>query len=1064
MPDAGLTILLVEGNPDHAKRIEQHLVRVGQGAIEVVVRDCLSAGLARLGVGGVDAVLANLRLSDVNGFEVISQLVSKAPNTPILALSSKDDTDLMTGAIRNGAQEFLCKTRLSGELMLRSIRLAAERIKVAPPTQNADDALSESEARIRAIINAALDCIITMDSNGKIMQFNPAAEKTFGYKSQEVIGKEMGELFMPPDVRERQRRSFQKFQSSGAGSMMGQRLDVPAFRKDGTEFIAEMATQGVTQGGKFVFTVFLRDITDRKLAEEQRDEFEEMLQRERDLLLTLIDNLPDYIFAKDAKGRYTTVNKTLLLDLGAPSRDEVIGKNDYDFWPRELADDYCAGDRAVVSSGELLLNREEESVDHEGNKRWLLTTKAPLRDRNGKVEGLVGICRDITDRKRAEAELQEAKEAAEDANRAKSDFLANMSHEIRTPMNGIIGMTELLLSTRLTAEQHDYLSMVKDSADALLHLLNDILDFSKIEAGKLELDATNFSLRDCVGKTAQTLGIRAADKAIELHCRIDPALPDNLIGDSGRLRQIIVNLVGNAIKFTEEGDVVIDVTEDSRTEEQVCLHFSVKDTGIGITPEHQRVVFDAFEQADTSITRKFGGTGLGLAISSQLVEMMGGRIWLESEVGRGTTFHFTSVFDFGTEKVTGTPLEMAALVSLPVLVVDDNRTNRRILEEILTNWKMKTGQVDSGAAALRELRQAAANGEPYRLLLLDCMMPVMDGFELAKLVREDAQFGDCAMVMVSSTVRSEDAERCRKLGIIRHMTKPFVQSELLKTILAAVGEVVANGRGAQKGAVERVKEQPKLKILLAEDGLVNQRVAVGFLERDGHIVTVANNGRDAVDALINGSFDLVLMDVHMPELDGLEATVAIREYEKQQGRRTPIIAMTAAAMKGDREQCLQVGMDGYVSKPVDPEQLRNTIDKFAPPAMKSRAEEAMPMNSARSKINVIDLEAAQLRIPGGFEQLKQMAQLLLDECPKLLNEIREGLASSDATQVQRGAHTLVGAADIFAAKRVVAAARRLEELGRDGDLFSAIDALAELEIEVTQLMKAVDAVTNLASP
>ena len=1064
MPDSGLTILLVERNPDHAKLIEQHLARAGGESIDVVFRDSLSSALVRLGTGSVDAVLANLRLADGHGVESIASLVSKAPNTPVITLSSKDDPDLMIEAMRNGAQDFLCKTRLSGEIILRSIRMATERMKASPGTNpSGDDALSESEARIRAIINASLDCIITMDPNGKIVQFNPAAEKTFGYQSQEVIGKEMGELFMPPDVRERQRRSFQTFQNEGAGSMMGRRLDVPAFRKDGTEFIAEMATQGVTQGGEFVFTVFLRDITDRKRAEEQRDEFEKMLQRERDLLLTLIDNLPDYIFAKDAAGQYTTVNQTLLRDLRAASRDEVIGKSDYDFWPKELADDYCAGDQTVVSSGKSLLNREEESIDHNGNKRWLLTTKAPLRGRDGKIEGLVGICRDITKRKHAEKELREAKEAAEDANRAKSDFLANMSHEIRTPMNGIIGMTELLLSTHLTVEQHDYLAMVKDSADALLRLLNDILDFSKIEAGKLELDATDFGLRDCVGKTAQTLSIRAADKAIELNCRIDPELPDNLIGDSGRLRQIIVNLAGNAIKFTKEGEVVIEVTKESQTDEQVCLHFSVRDTGIGIAPEQQNAVFDAFAQADTSVTRKFGGTGLGLAISSQLVEMMGGRIWLESELGQGTTFHFTCVFDVGAERTTGLPIERDELRGLPVLVVDDNRTNCRILEELLTIWGMKTCVVERGAEALQELQRAVADGEPYQLVLLDCMMPEMDGFELAQRIQEDPQLNTCTRMMISSTVRPGDAERCRELGIVRHMTKPFVQSELLKTILAAVGETVGEEHDGDEKTNERSADQPQLKILLAEDGLVNQRVAVGLLNALGHIVTIANNWRAAVEALANESFDLVLMDLHMPEMDGLDATVVIREREKQEGRHTPIIAMTAAAMKGDREQCLQAGMDGYVSKPVDPEQLRMAIDKFGiAHQVASDHEVPAASESEVGELKLIDLDAAQSRIPGGFEAFKQMARILQDECPKLLDEIREGLATTNASQVHRGAHTLKSSADLFGADSVVAVAGRLEQLGQEGDLMAAEDVLAELEDKVAQLMAAIDAATNPA--
>jgi len=646
-----------------------------------------------------------------------------------------------------------------------------------------------------------------------------------------------------------------------------------------------------------------------------------------------------------------------------------------------------------------------------------------------------------------EAALREAMIHAESANKAKSEFLANMSHEIRTPMNGIIGMSQLMSHTSLSQEQHDYLNMIQQSADSLLRLLNDILDFSKIEAGKLELEKIDFDLRQTVGLAGKSLSVRAAEKNLELLCRIDPELPDWLAGDPGRLRQVLVNLAGNAIKFTDQGEVVIEVTRlpegDSDTEIQ--LHFLVRDTGIGIPKDKQATIFESFSQADASTTRQYGGTGLGLAISTQLVEMMNGRIWVESEPGEGTTFHFTAKFSIQpSPKKRPEPL---VLVGANVLVVDDNATNLLIFQEVLTSWALKPMVVDSAMQGLAVLSQAALDGDPFRLVVVDCMMPEIDGFGFTERVRADKKLCDTPIVMVSSAADSDHLKRSRELGIVRYLTKPVIHTELLNTLLEATiseEDVVAPD---EKEEITTLVVQP-LRILLAEDGLINRKVATGLLHMHHHDVVVAVNGRAAVQAMENDTFDIVLMDIHMPEMDGFEATSAIRKREAGTEHRTPIIAMTANAMKGDREECLNAGMDSYISKPFDPAQLYALLQEFAPPSKVTKGHyepvSIIATNDPPSKSPPpFSLDAAMKLLPG-IDAVRDLASTLVAECTDLLNDIRAAHAGGDLSVVRRCAHTIKGSAALFKAQPVTEAAERLEQAAKSGsanDIESASDTL-----------------------
>jgi PAS domain S-box-containing protein len=641
---------------------------------------------------------------------------------------------------------------------------------------------------------------------------------------------------------------------------------------------------------------------------------------------SLFENNLAAVFLTSIDGIIQDCNHAFVNLAGCPSREQVLGQGtgDYYFQTR----DHETLVEALRKEGRVT-GREVCFRRVDGSLFWGLITAALLaNDAEPAAPVIQCTVIDISDRKRTERELVRAKEAAEAANQAKSEFLANISHEIRTPMNGIIGMTELALDTELDDEQREYLRAVQKSSDAMMAVINDLLDFSKTEAGKLDLEKIEFSLKDCVGEALKTIATRAHEKGLEISSDIGPELPDTVLGDPGRLRQVLLNLVGNAIKFTEHGEVIVYANEETRGETAVTLHFRVVDTGIGIPQDKQQLIFEAFRQADSSSTRKYGGTGLGLSICSQLVDLMGGKIWVDSEPGKGSTFHFTARFE-----VPETPHLIAASASLEVihdlgaLIVDDNETNRRLLERTLKRWGAIPSSAASGQAALEAIESAEAAGKPFSVILLDHQMPGMDGFEVAERIRQQPKLISTTIMMLSSGGQRGDAARCRQLGITAYLFKPFKQSELLEAMLTALDRQRAEATKPALITRHTLRERrPATSVLVAEDDLINQRLAMRLLEKRGYKVHVAANGQKALAALEKQSYDVVLMDVQMPELDGFQTTAVIREKEKTTGKHLRIIAMTAHAMEGDRERCLAAGMDGYISKPIQAKAMLDAIE------------------------------------------------------------------------------------------------------------------------------------------
>ncbi len=773
------------------------------------------------------------------------------------------------------------------------------------------------------------------------------------------------------------------------------------------------------------------------------------------LFLSLVHSIPACFLRKDREGKIVFVNEKFA-ELFGKRVDEIVGKTVADFYPQEFADGARAEDERVMRSGQVLEDVFEDIVD--GKVHYYASRKGPVRDEHGEVIGIQTIFWDITEQRVAEKallaereELRVAKEAADEANRAKSDFLANMSHEIRTPMNAIIGMTDLLLETQLTQPQREYLTMVQDSGESLLTLINDILDFSKIEAGKLELEIATFDIRESLGDSMKALGFRAHTKGLELAFHVDEQIPAYLRGDPGRIRQIVVNLVGNAIKFTEVGEVVLEIDCQQLSESEAKLRFAVVDTGIGIAKEHCSKIFEEFEQADASTTRRFGGTGLGLAISTRLVQLMRGDIWVESELGKGSKFIFELPLEIDLSQPTVKHSDSRVDIhGIRVLIVDDNATNRRILKDMLVNWGMNPVTTSGAAHALQALADANEEDDAFKVLISDVNMPDVDGLTLAKEIVDQSLLAAASVIMLTSGARPGDASDLQSIGVTQHLLKPAKQSELYDAVvssLSAIGVTAAAPR-VSEGVPDRPGSVAPLKILLAEDNIVNQKLALGILEKLGHEVVIANNGNEALQEIGRHVFDLVLMDVQMPEMDGLEATRELRQRESATDSHVPVVAMTAHAMKGDRERCLAAGMDDYLCKPIRLNDMSEKLaELFSDPDVnlsKEPRESASPTVSAE----LIAWPEVLESIGGNHQLLRELISTFLEETPNLLQQAVAAANQHDADALKAAAHSIKGSMMFLNPVEALRCAGQVEEIAGGGNLEASRQPFADLQMQL----------------
>ena len=917
--------------------------------------------------------------------------------------------------------------RLDALLIERAESLAETNVRLQQENKEYNELekiISRGKREWEAIFDAVRDAILVANEEGIIIRCNKTATHWLDLSFYEVINTPVQKTVLGKD------------ESLSIQDLKGE-IQIPGRKGwwEVSQYPIELENE--SHGVIYIF----RDVTSRKEAES-------IILQQKQYQETLLNNSPVAIVTLDMDRKILSCNPGFE-ELFGYTAEEALGANlDELITTKEMRDEAVRNTDLVYSGDSLKTNSQRKRKD--GSLADVEIFGVPLKVENKDV-GVLALYHDIT-------ELVKARKKAEEADRAKSEFLANMSHEIRTPMNGIIGMIDLTLDTDLSDEQYDFLKTASESADSLLSLLNDILDFSKIEASQLMLEIIEFDLRNTVESVAQTMANRAESKGLEISTLVEPEVFTSVLGDPGRLRQILVNLVGNAIKFTEHGDVFIHTQLQEELEDQIKVKFSVRDTGIGIAPERQRAVFERFTQADGSTTRKYGGTGLGLAISQQLVEMMGGEIGVESEEGVGSTFWFTACFEKQIEILDENEEIFCNFSDLNVLIVDDNDTNHLILTHMLESFGCSVTAIFTGGKAVETLLNARLNHRPFQLVLLDMQMPEMDGEETLRAIRSQALLDDLEVIILTSMGQRGDAALLKDIGCAGYLLKPLKQQELFDAVCDVFGQKNQKS-GRQPRFITRhtlsERKRRNVRILVAEDNEVNRKVIVTLLKRKSFSVTAVENGRKAVETMRTGDYNLILMDVQMPEMDGFEATGVIRQTENE-SEHIPIIALTAHALKGDRERCLQAGMDDYLSKPIEPDQLFEMIEtwtkaKAADEESELIVETGIKEPEEKEDQGPLDVQAALVRFSGDTEFFLDMLGDFLESLPEKLVEMQKAADAKDFRLLGVHAHNMKGVSANFNAGELTNLARQLDECCKSGNCQESGQILSDIGESIKKL-------------